>query len=349
MPVPETIAGPPQTCPASVLQRAAETAREMLGMDMSYVAETRSGEQAYVCLAGDGPSFSAAAGATVPLEGTYCDLMLQGRLANLVRDSSREPLVADLPITGDGRIGAYVGVPVVLASGETYGTFCCLSHEPVSELREREVRFLEVLAQLVADQIDERERLEEIRRREVAAGSVGALLAALAARDGYTEEHSLAVVELALAVGRRLGLDDAGLADLERAALLHDVGKLGIPDAILRKPGALTAQEWSQMRRHPVIGERIVASMPALAHLAPVVRAEHERWDGGGYPDGVGGDRIPLAARIVLACDAFHAMTSDRPYRAAMPVPDAVAEIRRNVGTQFCPVATPTVIEVIGA
>ncbi len=101
------------------------------------------------------------------------------------------------------------------------------------------------------------------------------------------------------------------------------------------------------MRRHPAIGEQIVASMPALAHLAPVVRAEHERWDGAGYPDGLAGDRIPLAARIVLACDAYHAMTSDRPYRTAMSADHAITEVERNIGTQFCPLVTPTVIEVV--
>jgi HD-GYP domain-containing protein (c-di-GMP phosphodiesterase class II) len=108
-----------------------------------------------------------------------------------------------------------------------------------------------------------------------------------------------------------------------------------VPDAILCKPGGLTPDEWAEMRRHPEIGERIIRSMPGLSHLAPVIRAEHERWDGGGYPDGLAGPQIPAAARIVLACDAYHAMTSDRPYRAAMPVESALAEIERNAGTQF--------------
>jgi HD-GYP domain-containing protein (c-di-GMP phosphodiesterase class II) len=101
------------------------------------------------------------------------------------------------------------------------------------------------------------------------------------------------------------------------------------------------------MRRHPEIGERIVAAMPPLAHLAPMIRAEHERWDGGGYPDGLAGEEIPLASRIVFACDSYHAMTSDRPYRAAMPKSVAAAELRANAGTQFCPRAVGAIERLI--
>lgn len=329
------------------MERAAATAREMLGMEMSYIADTRGDRQRWVCVVGDGESFGVERDASVPLAGTYCGLMLDGSLENLVRDARRDPVVADLPITENGRIRAYIGVPVVLSDGEVYGTFCCVDHEPVPALRERDVRFLQVLAHLVADQLDEDKRIEEVRRLEVAAGSVGALLAALEARDGYTEAHSIAVVELALAVGRRLDLDDTALSDLESAALLHDIGKLGVPDAILRKPGPLTPEEWIEMRRHPEIGERIVASMPALSHLAPVIRAEHERWNGTGYPDGLVADQIPLASRIVLVCDAYHAMTSDRPYRAALPLEEAITEIQRNAGTQFCPHSAAAVLAVV--
>ena len=122
-----------------------------------------------------------------------------------------------------------------------------------------------------------------------------------------------------------------------QVALLHDVGKLGVPEAILQKPGSLDEAEWLIMRSHSAMGERVVASVPSLAHLAPAIRAEHERWDGAGYPDGLAGTDIPLASRICLACDAWHAMTSDRPYRAALSEPEARAELQRHAGTQFCP------------
>ena len=323
--------------PLEIIGAALAAACDMLGMEMAYVAENCQELQTYRAVHGDGGSFGAAAGQSAPLEDTYCRQMLTGRVPNLVPDTEQEPLVARLPITRLGRIGSYIGVPVVLPGGEVYGTFCCMSHEPSPHLGERDVSFLNVLARLVADQL-EREAGEVGRRRAAVAGAeVTALLAALEARDGYTESHSRAVVELAVAVAAEMSVAEPELEDIERAALLHDIGKIGISDAVLRKPAPLDEAEWLEMRRHPAVGARIVASMPGLAHLAPMIRAEHERWDGCGYPDGLWGQAIPLPSRIVFACDAFHAMTSHRPYRRALPGGLAAAEIRRGAGTQFCP------------
>jgi diguanylate cyclase (GGDEF)-like protein len=138
-------------------------------------------------------------------------------------------------------------------------------------------------------------------------------------------------------VGARLGLDSAQMAELAAVALLHDVGKIGIPDGVLHKPGPLDDAEWDLMREHPVIGERILSSVPGLEAVARAVRHEHERWDGGGYPDGLHGQAIPLSSRIVLTCDAWHALVSDRPYRTALPREAAIAEMCRCSGTQFDP------------
>jgi diguanylate cyclase (GGDEF)-like protein/PAS domain S-box-containing protein len=177
--------------------------------------------------------------------------------------------------------------------------------------------------------------------------SLRALLAAVNARDNYTAMHSREVVTLARAVARRLSLDEAQCVEVEHVALLHDLGKIGIPDAILRKPGPLTSHEETLMRQHPVVGSAILASMPELAHLARAVHAEHEHWDGGGYPDGLSGEQIPIASRIALVCDAYHAMTSNRPYRRAMSAAAARDEIRREAGAQFCPHAATALLEVL--
>jgi two-component system, cell cycle response regulator len=150
-------------------------------------------------------------------------------------------------------------------------------------------------------------------------------------------DHIADVAKLALGVGRRVGLRGQELHEVVRAAELHDIGKMAIPDAILQKPGPLDAAEWEFMRQHTVVGERMLHVAPALAGVARLVRGSHERIDGGGYPDGMRGDEIPLGARIVAVCDAFHAMTSNRPYKAAMTIDQAVAELARCSGTQFDP------------
>jgi diguanylate cyclase (GGDEF)-like protein len=186
--------------------------------------------------------------------------------------------------------------------------------------------------------------------RDLAAqyrASLVALGAALDARDGYTGGHGEETVALARRVAERLGLADSALAEVEAVALLHDVGKIGMPDAILRKPGRLDDHEWRVVREHPLIGERILRQVPGLDRVARGVRHEHERWDGTGYPDRLDGEEIPLSSRITLVCDAYHAMTSDRPYRQAMPHADAARELRVGAGTQFDPAVVRALLEAL--
>jgi len=155
--------------------------------------------------------------------------------------------------------------------------------------------------------------------------------------DSYTAFHSRGVVQLSIAVADRLKLDERQKRNVEFGALLHDIGKIAIPSEILNKPAALTEEEFAQIKEHTVIGARMLERIPFFADVHPLVRSAHERWDGGGYPDALTAGDIPLGARIICACDAFHAMTSDRPYRAAMPVVEAIAEVRRCAGRQFDP------------
>jgi diguanylate cyclase (GGDEF)-like protein len=192
--------------------------------------------------------------------------------------------------------------------------------------------------------------LSEGRRGELESNylaTLEALSAALDAKDRYSEAHGRETAALCMAVGRRLGCSDDELRYLEYGALLHDIGKIGIPGSILNKPGPLTAEEFAIMRQHPVIGERILAPVPFLAPILPMVRGEHERYDGGGYPDGLKGEAIPLGARIIFACDAFDAMARDRAYRRALSPERALAELRENAGTQFDPRVVAALLAVI--
>jgi two-component system cell cycle response regulator len=176
---------------------------------------------------------------------------------------------------------------------------------------------------------------KDSRRASAGRQTREVLLSALHERDETLLGHLSSVARLARAVGERLGLPEADLQELVLAAELHDVGKLAIPDSILSKAEALTEDEWVFVHRHTVIGERILSSAPSLARISPIVRSTHERVDGTGYPDGLIGDQIPLLSRIVSACDAFNAMIEDRPYRPAMALDDAIAELQRCAGTQF--------------
>ena len=177
--------------------------------------------------------------------------------------------------------------------------------------------------------------------------TVAALGTALGTKDEYTSDHAQALVGLTTGVARRLAVAGSELRDITVAAALHDVGKIGVPAAILTKPGPLTVEEWAVMRRHPELGAKIMEPVPALDGARRLVVACHEHWDGSGYPHGLAAAEIPIGSRIILACDAFHAMTSDRVYRAAMPVADAVAELRRCAGTHFDPEVASALIDVV--
>jgi diguanylate cyclase (GGDEF)-like protein len=168
-----------------------------------------------------------------------------------------------------------------------------------------------------------------------ARGAVGALALALAERDGDIAAQSREVVVLATAVARRLKLTAEEVERIAAAALLHHVGKIGIPDNVLRKPGTLTPEEWELVKTHPVIGERIIRAVPGLGAVARLVRHGHERYDGAGYPDGLRGDEIPLGSRVLLACDAYLAMASDQPYRPSIGHEAAVVELRAVAGAQL--------------
>jgi putative nucleotidyltransferase with HDIG domain len=178
----------------------------------------------------------------------------------------------------------------------------------------------------------------EADTRAAYLGAIRALAATLDARDPYTAGHSERVSALSVLIGRQMGLDAAELDVLRLGALLHDIGKIGLTDAILRKPGPLTAEEYAELKRHPGQGARILRQVPFLAPHIPIVELHHERPDGRGYPFGLRGDEIPVAARIVHVADAFDAITSARAYRPARGTGEAIAELRRCSGTEFDPV-----------
>jgi putative nucleotidyltransferase with HDIG domain len=166
--------------------------------------------------------------------------------------------------------------------------------------------------------------------------------------DEYTGHHTEDVVALSVSVALELGVSEDVQRETEMGALLHDIGKIAVPDEIINKPGPLDDEEWAIMRTHTIEGERMLRQVGGLlSSVGVVVRASHERWDGGGYPDGLAGEAIPVAARIVSACDAFNAMTTDRSYRKALPLEVAIGELTKNAGTQFAPDVVDALVRVV--
>jgi diguanylate cyclase (GGDEF)-like protein len=184
-------------------------------------------------------------------------------------------------------------------------------------------------------------------RRSPDRQSRDVLLRALQERNPELAERHAAVARLAEAMGERMGLSSEDQAQLRQAAELHDIGKLALPEELLHKPGPLDAEEWAFVRRHPLIGERIIGAAPALAPAAKLVHSTHERFDGDGYPDGLAGEQIPLGARIIAVCDAFTAMTFPRPYAPQLPVPEAIAELRNCAGSQFDPAVVDAIANLV--
>jgi diguanylate cyclase (GGDEF)-like protein len=314
---------------ADSIGRILAVAREQLGMDAALLGEFAGDRQVFRWVDADHRS-GLVPDASIVLADSYCQRVLDNRVPNVIRDARNDERVRDLAVTRDFDIGAYVGVPVKLRNGDVYGVLSCISRAPRPGLSDRDVRLLHELGHIVSAELE----LSESKARTEGTG-IRALVAALGARDRSSGLHSDVVVALSVRVAAELGLGAAERSEVRQVAGLHDNGKVGVPDHILHKPGPLDDAEWHIMRQHPVIGAEILRSTETLAHLAPSVRAEHERWDGTGYPDGLAGDAIPLSARIVLVCDAYHAMTSDRPYRRAMTAEVALAELRENAGAQF--------------
>lgn len=176
---------------------------------------------------------------------------------------------------------------------------------------------------------------------------IESLISIIELKDEYTSHHSSNVRKWAVMLGEKMGLSERELRDIELAAILHDIGKIGIPTNILNKPGPLSPEEYGIVKLHPVNGEKTLAKIKRLEKIRKIIRHHHERFDGKGYPDGLKGEEIPLIARIIAIADAFNAMTSDRSYRKALSIKEALAEIEKGAGTQFDPVLAKLFVDMV--
>jgi HD-GYP domain-containing protein (c-di-GMP phosphodiesterase class II) len=230
----------------------------------------------------------------------------------------------------------------LVARGRVIGVIEVLNKLDGSDFDDRDLQTLTAVAATAAIAIEN----SRLHQSAIAGykGTISALAAVIDAKDPCTRGHSQRVLEYALMAGEALGLPQDEIEILEYAAILHDIGKIGIADSILTKPGKLTEEEARVFREHPVIGANIIADIPFLSRARRLVLHHHERYDGMGYPDGLAGEDIPLAARLLAVADTFDSITTDRPYRAAPGKQHAIDELRRCSGTQFCPIAVDSFI-----
>ena len=246
----------------------------------------------------------------------------------IVRDPGTDPRSElSVPILVDGGVWGVLNI-----EGSERGAF-----------GDADVVLVEAIAASIGSALHRASLVEEL---EGAFSTTLALLTStVEAKDDYTASHGQDVAELAEQVALQIGLSESDARDVRLAAMLHDIGKIAVPSEILLKPGPLTDDEWVVMRSHAAVGGDLVARISAFAHLATAVRASHERWDGAGYPDGLAGQSIPLAARIISACDTYDAIVTDRPYRPARSPEEAFVELQRVAGSQLDPDVVRAVVQ----
>jgi HD-GYP domain-containing protein (c-di-GMP phosphodiesterase class II) len=235
-----------------------------------------------------------------------------------------------------------VAVPLIIG-GRAWGAVSCVAGSRA--LDDVDVELIAGVTEHLSAAIRTGDLYDQLTQSMI--GTAEALAAALEAKDSYTADHARSIAELAVDVGRELNLSESAIDDLRYGGIFHDVGKIAIPDARINKAGPLTDEEFEVIKQHPAIGAEILAPVPFLYGVRTIVRHAHEHWDGGGYPEGLSAEQIPLGARIVLAVDAYHAMTSDRPYREAMSHEKACKELVDNAGTQFDPEVVEALLAVL--
>ncbi len=289
--------------------------------------------------------------AEVMTEFLLLEQSVQDGINGRVARSGQTALVSDTREDGDYVVRdpetdprSELSVPI-LVDGAVWGVLNLEAPEPEA-FSQADAVLVEAVAASLGSSVHRGLLVSDLE--ETFTTTLTALMSTVEAKDEYTASHEEQVAELAERVALRLGEPDCRARDVRYAALLHDVGKVAVPSEILLKPGALDEEEWEVMQSHAAVGGHLVARIPAFAHLAPAVRASHERWDGRGYPDGLAGEEIPLAARIISACDTYEAMVTDRPYRAARTLAQARTELRRVAGSQLDAAVVGALMEELG-
>jgi putative nucleotidyltransferase with HDIG domain len=317
-----------------------EQARALLAADHGCLALLNPERQVFtrVCTVG---ILTEERGSTFPHTGTRSGRVASEGTAFVSADFSREHVPEWMDAAAYRALGPLIIIPV-RSEEDIIGTLCLARFKASDNVpfTEAELRLLEGITEVAGIAIRRARLYQDLQ--DAYLQMVVALAHAMESRDSYTASHSEGMVALAERMAHELGCSDREVEDIRWGSRLHDIGKIGVSDALLRKPTILTEHEWAVMRQHPVLGEKILASAERLRGVAKIVRHHQERWDGRGYPDRLNGAAIPLGARILAVVDAYGAITEARPYKSARTHAAAVDEIRRCAGSQF----DPSVVEV---
>ncbi|HEX5759387.1 MAG TPA: HD domain-containing phosphohydrolase [Thermoanaerobaculia bacterium] len=316
-----------------VLETALEEAEQVCQAETSSIWEVDEDARELFFRVVRGRAAGEIKGLRVPLgEGIVGSVALSAA-AEVVNDVAADPRWRG-DMGGSFRTRALLAVPLI-AREKVIGVLQLLNPVGREGFDDEDLRRMELFASFLANPL-QNARLHEAQRRQFLE-TVTVLAEFVERRDPYTGGHFRRVAAYSLLLGAELGLDREALEALELAAILHDIGKIAVPDAILGKPAPLDAAEVAVMQSHPAVGAEIVGRLRSLRHVLPAVRSHHERVDGKGYPDGLKESEIPLPARIIAVADAFDAMTTSRPYRGALSADRAAAEIVDQAGAQFAP------------
>ena len=327
----------------AILSAAVEELHGTLGYRICAIVRVAEDEMQEVVAEGLGGGAGRWVDWRAPIASGLIGRTISEGVPLLTNDVRKEPAYRPTQATLD----TLTELDVPIRMGDRVWGAITVQEDHVDAFDEDDLRLLVTIADQLGAALRSVSLFDQLERAYL--GTAEALAAALEAKDSYTASHSHSIVANAESVGRLLGLSDPELRALKLGAAFHDIGKLAVPEAILNKRGPLTGEEREDIERHPAAGEMILSPVEFLAPVLPLVRHGHERWDGFGYPDGLAGEAIPLGARIIFACDAWDAMTSDRPYRAALPDSQARAEMRRASGSQFDPTVVDALLSILDA
>ncbi len=327
----------------TVLHQIVEMSMALLGAETSSIMLLDEETQELVIAAAQGLSEEYLKKGTIKVGESIAGRVIQEGKPIAVYDLSKDSRHAYTEQARMEGLCSLLSVPLSLKD-RVIGVLNLYTKEP-HHFTSHEINLFASLASQAAIAIENARLFESLE--EIYIDVITALASAIDARDAYTHGHSQRVTEYAVAIAEEMGLSPAEVDIIRNASILHDVGKIGIKERILKKPGLLTEEERREMEYHPFIGTRILQSVKLLEPVMPLVYHHHERFDGTGYPDGLKGEEIPLGSRIISVADAFESMTSDRPYRKAMPTEDAVAELRRWAGKQFDPRVVEAFLRVL--